>query len=63
MAEERARIEGWSPRDGIDSDAMGGEDFMFPSIVFELEHRYVPVRRGAGEDTTSFVRGPRHQVD
>lgn len=51
------------PRDRVDALAVREESLVVKRVVLELEHRDVAVRRGAGQEASRLVRGPRHDVD
>ena len=53
---------GGRPGDTVGADAVRGKDLVRPGVVGEFEHGDSSIRRGACEETTGFVRGPRHNV-
>ena len=61
-AYETAGDAGGGPGDGVDADAVRGEDLVAPAVVGEFEDGDVAVGGGAGEEAAAFVRGPGEQV-
>lgn len=51
------------PRDGVDAQAVGGQDLVRPGAIAELEDGHVAVAAGAREHAACVMGRPGHEVD